>query len=262
MQRLQQVFAGKADVALVSITVRSSHDTIEVLRDYADSKGADLQQWLFLTGPEEEVHDVIRKCFFQGVEKDPNPKDPTNDVTHSPHLLLIDRDGSIRGYVDGTDPKAVDALIGRVRRLAGEKYIQPAINAVLNGLCAVLLIAGYVAIRRRREKLHINCMLAALAVSAIFLASYLHFHFMVQGGQPTRFPGEGWARTVYFAILLSHTVLAVIVAPLALYVAYQGLRDRRPRHVRVARWTLPVWLYVSTTGVVVYWMLYQLYPPY
>jgi uncharacterized membrane protein YozB (DUF420 family) len=84
----------------------------------------------------------------------------------------------------------------------------------------------------------------------------------VLGGRPTAFQGEGWIRLVYLTILGSHTVLATVVAPLALFTAYQGLRDRRPRHVRIARWTLPLWLYVSITGVVVYWMLYHLYSPY
>ena len=85
---------------------------------------------------------------------------------------------------------------------------------------------------------------------------------VVQEGRPTEFRGAGWVRVVYFTILSTHTVLAAVVAPLALFVAYQGLRDRRPRHVRVARWTLPIWLYVSVTGVVVYALLYLVYPPY
>jgi len=256
MQKLQQVFAAKPDVALVSITVNSEFDTPELLRDYAQAKGADPQQWLFLTGSEAVVHDVVKSCFYQGVER------TGKDVTHSQELLLIDRNGAIRGRVDGTDPAAVNALIAHIRELAGRKYLLPAFNAMLNAVCAWLLIAGYLAIRRRHEMLHIACMLLALFVSAVFLGGYLYFHFVVQGGQPTLFRGEGWVRGVYFGVLLSHTVLAIAVAPLALYVAYQGLRDRRPRHVRVARWTLPLWLYVSVTGVVVYWMLYQLYPPY
>jgi uncharacterized membrane protein YozB (DUF420 family) len=103
-------------------------------------------------------------------------------------------------------------------------------------------------------------MLAALGVSALFLLSYLYYHFVVKGGQPTPFTGPTAVRRLYLAVLLSHTVLAVVVAPLALYTAYQGLRNRLARHVKVARWTLPIWLYVSVTGVVVYWMLYHLYP--
>ncbi len=136
----------------------------------------------------------------------------------------------------------------------------PTLNACLNATCALLLLCGYLAIRCRWVATHKACMVSALAVSALFLASYLYYHFVVRQGQPTVFQGPPEVRRVYLAILLSHTVLAVVVAPLALFTAYQGWRERLARHVRVARWTLPIWLYVSLTGVVVYWMLYQLYP--
>jgi uncharacterized membrane protein YozB (DUF420 family) len=144
--------------------------------------------------------------------------------------------------------------------MIGEQDL-PSVNAFLNGLSALLLVAGYRAIRNRRVVLHQTCMLTALGVSVFFLASYLYYHFHVKAGQPTPFPGQGWVRPVYFTILLTHTVLAAAAAPLALVTAYLGLRGRLARHVRIARWTLPIWLYVSVTGVVVYWMLYHLYPP-
>lgn len=139
----------------------------------------------------------------------------------------------------------------------------PAVNACLNSLSAVLVIVGYVAIRSRRITLHKALMLAAVVVSAIFLASYLYYHFVVKGGQPTRFPSDTapTAYLVYLVILLSHTLLAIAVAPMVLISVYLGLRDRLAGHVRLARWTLPIWLYVSVTGVVVYVMLYRLYPP-
>jgi uncharacterized membrane protein YozB (DUF420 family) len=136
----------------------------------------------------------------------------------------------------------------------------PSLNALLNGSSAALLTAGYVAVRRRRLRVHIACMLAALAMSGLFLSSYLYYHFAVRGGQPTSFRGEGWVRTFYFCLLLSHMVLAAATAPLALTTAYLGLRWRLQRHKRLARFTLPLWLYVSLTGVAVYWMLYRLYP--
>jgi uncharacterized membrane protein YozB (DUF420 family) len=141
----------------------------------------------------------------------------------------------------------------------------PTVNAILNSTSALLLLLGYLAIRTRRITLHKGCMLTALAVSAIFLASYLYYHFVVRHGQPTYFVNRApqapaWVGRLYAVILLTHTVLAVLAAPLALYAAYQGLRNRLARHVKVARWTLPIWLYVSITGVVVYWMLYRLYP--
>jgi uncharacterized membrane protein YozB (DUF420 family) len=136
----------------------------------------------------------------------------------------------------------------------------PSLNAALNGTSAVLLVAGYAAIRRRAIAIHKACMLGALAVSIVFLACYLYYHLVVRKGEPTRFTAEGWVRPLYFTLLASHTVLAALVAPLALVTAYQGLRLRYKRHVKIARWTLPIWLYVSVTGVVVYWMLYHLYP--
>lgn len=136
----------------------------------------------------------------------------------------------------------------------------PSVNAVLNGTSAVLLVLGYRAIRRGHVSVHKTCMLAALSASALFLASYLYYHFVVKQGQVTRFSGPEAARQIYLAVLLSHTSLAVVATPLALITAYLGLRDRLVRHVRLARVTLPLWLYVSITGVVVYWMLYHLYP--
>jgi uncharacterized membrane protein YozB (DUF420 family) len=133
----------------------------------------------------------------------------------------------------------------------------PWFNAILNSTCTILLLLGWIAIRLRYETLHKIAMLLALAVSMVFLASYLFYHFAVMEMEPTRFRGEGTARYIYFAILLSHTILAIVVAPLALFIAVQGLRDARLLHKKVARWTLPIWLYVSVTGVVVYWMLYR-----
>ena len=137
----------------------------------------------------------------------------------------------------------------------------PSINATLNGCCAVLLVVGYLAIRRGQVTLHKSCMLTALAVSAAFLASYLYYHVVVRGGQSTRFEGPAGVRAVYLAILIPHIVLAIVALPMELRVTYLGLKDRLDQHRRLARWTLPIWLYVSITGVVVYWMLYRLYPP-
>jgi putative membrane protein len=141
----------------------------------------------------------------------------------------------------------------------------PALNACLNAGCTLLLLLGYAAVRRRQITLHKTCMLAALAVSAVFLTSYLYYHFVVQEGRATRFTERApeappWVAYLYLGILGTHTLLAAAVAPLALITAYLGLRDRRKTHMRIARWTLPIWLYVSVTGVVVYWMLYRLYP--
>ncbi|MFL5244285.1 MAG: DUF420 domain-containing protein [Gemmataceae bacterium] len=140
----------------------------------------------------------------------------------------------------------------------------PGINAILNSVCAVLLVIGYKAIRSGRVQFHKTCMLSALAVSAVFLGSYLYFHLIHRHGEATKFQEQApsapdWVRFVYYGILLSHTLLAMATAPLAFYTAYLGLKNRLASHKTIARWTLPIWLYVSITGVAVYWMLYRLY---
>ena len=132
----------------------------------------------------------------------------------------------------------------------------PTLNAFLNGTAAVFLVVGYIQIRRGRIGLHKRCMLAALTASALFLVSYVVYHVNV-GSRP--FPGAGVARVVYFSILITHVVLAAVILPLALTTAARGLMAQYDRHVRIARWTLPIWLYVSVTGVVIYLMLYQMY---
>jgi uncharacterized membrane protein YozB (DUF420 family) len=131
----------------------------------------------------------------------------------------------------------------------------PAVNATLNGLAAILLVTGYIFIKRRQQQEHQWCMLGALATSALFLISYVTYHLNV-GSRP--FSGQGPIRVAYFAILITHVVLAAVIVPLALITAARGLRSQFGKHVRIARWTLPLWLYVSVTGVVIYLMLYQL----
>ncbi len=131
----------------------------------------------------------------------------------------------------------------------------PGINAGLNLASASLLAAGYLCIRSKKVAAHRICMLAAVATSTLFLISYLVYHYQV-GSVP--FKGLGWIRPVYFVILISHTVLAAIIVPLVLLTLARALKRRFDRHKLVARWTLPLWIYVSVTGVVVYWMLYQL----
>jgi uncharacterized membrane protein YozB (DUF420 family) len=131
----------------------------------------------------------------------------------------------------------------------------PTVNAVLNALAATLLVAGFIAIRRRHREVHRRCMLAALATSTLFLVSYVTHKAIVAVHTP--FPGDGAARAIYFAILISHTLLAVAVVPLALRVVVHARRERWEKHRRLARITFPVWVYVSVTGVVIWWMLYS-----
>ncbi len=135
--------------------------------------------------------------------------------------------------------------------------ILPAMNAVLNLTSAILLIIGYRFIRQKRVQAHRRSMLAAFAASVLFLAGYLVLRYFAG---ITRFTGQGWVRPVYFSILASHTLLATAILPLALVTLARALRAAYARHARLARWTLPVWLYVSVTGVLVYLMLYRLFP--
>ncbi len=132
----------------------------------------------------------------------------------------------------------------------------PALNATLNGSAAILLLIGYRFIRRGEIRRHRATMLSACTVSTAFLTSYVIYHANI-GSKP--FTGQGPIRTVYFAILLTHVVLAATVLPLALITVIRGLRGRFDRHRAIARWTFPIWLYVSVTGVVVYLMLYQMH---
>ena len=134
----------------------------------------------------------------------------------------------------------------------------PAANAAMNATSAVLLVAGVLFIKHKRVSAHRVCMVSAFIVSILFLVSYLYYH--INYGS-TRFSGTGWIRWAYFAILGSHTILAAAVPFLAVVTLFRAWREQFDRHRRIARWTFPIWLYVSVTGVAVYVMLYHLYPP-
>jgi protein SCO1/2 len=275
---LQKKLAG-SDVLLVSFTVDPAHDHPEELQRYAELYGADPHRWLFLTGEEEEIYRLHDRCFYDTPhQKKGEERKPGREVLHSTKLVLIDREGKIRGRYDGLrqpewPEEEFQRDLRKLRReaidLSHERWYLPRdfpfFNASLNALCVCLLLAGFLAIRNRLVKFHVACMLTALAVSALFLSSYLYFHLVVRGGEPTRFAEQAPSAPevvgyVYHGVLLSHTLLAILAAPLALVTAFLGLGGRLAWHVRLARWTLPVWLYVSFTGVVVYWMLYRLYP--
>jgi uncharacterized membrane protein YozB (DUF420 family) len=129
------------------------------------------------------------------------------------------------------------------------------LNALLNATSGVLLTAGYLMVRRGRIEAHRRCMLAACTASVLFLISYVIYHLNV-GSVP--YTGQGGARVFYFAVLISHIILAATIVPLAIITVTHALRERFDRHRRIARWTLPIWLYVSVTGIIVYVMLYVL----
>jgi len=140
--------------------------------------------------------------------------------------------------------------------MAVDYNIFPALNASLNGASALLITSGRLLIGRHKVRLHRACMIAAVATSTLFLISYLYYHAHVHS---VHFPGQGWVRPLYFTILISHTILAATIVPLVIFSLTYGLQQKFDRHRRIARWTYPIWLYVSVTGVVVYVMLYQIY---
>ena len=135
-----------------------------------------------------------------------------------------------------------------------------ALNATLNGTSAVLLAAGYTAIRAGKVQTHKKLMISALIASCSFLVSYVVYHIRIH--QVIHFQGQGWIRPVYFTILISHTILAVVIVPLIIITLRRAWLERFDKHRLIARWTLPLWFYVSVTGVIVYFMVYQLYVPH
>ncbi len=134
----------------------------------------------------------------------------------------------------------------------------PALNASLNGVATVLLLSGFIAIKKGQRQFHIICMVSALLVSALFLISYLVYHAHV-GSKP--FPDLGWIKTVYLIILVPHIILAAVMVPMILKTFWHAFRQEWEKHKRIARWTFPIWIYVSITGVIIYFMLYHWFAP-
>lgn len=275
LESLQSDLKRFPDVRLVTFTVDPEHDRPEELREYAKHYHADPERWLFLTGDEKTIYQLLDSSFHLPAQKNTGG-DSGNAVMHSPKLVLVDRQGHIRGYFDGRpDPNSTDPEGEHQENLyklkqaiaALEHDAFPGFNATLNALAFVLLLLGYSAIRSRLVRLHVTCMLLALTLSVLFLVSYLYDHTVVKHGLTTSFAVQThhahppvWVGNVYRAVLWTHTPLAAIIAPLALYTVYLALSRRFARHRAIARWTLPIWLYVAGTGVLVYWMLYRLYP--
>ena len=135
-------------------------------------------------------------------------------------------------------------------------FSQAALNATLNGTSGILLAAGYAAIRQGKVALHKRFMISAFVVSSVFLASYLIYHYRVGH---VAFQGQGWIRPVYFVLLTSHTILAIVIVPMILVTLRRAWLENFDKHKIIAKWTLPLWFYVSVTGVIVYWMVYQMY---
>ncbi len=249
------------DAKVVAISIDPDHDTPEVLTEYASHFDGGLSdQWLFLSGDEESTYDFIRTSFKLGVER-VDEADPGLAVSHSSMICAVDSAGKIRGYYNGTTPEGTDMAVRRVRYLAGVAptvSALPTLNAFLNGVAALLLVLGLVAIKAGNKERHALLMRLAFAVSAAFLASYLYYHFVVipsQGG-PVRFSGSGVTRVAYLTLLLTHVLGAIINLPMVLRTFWLAHKERWEDHKWWAKRTLPLWLYVSVTGVLVYLVLY------
>jgi protein SCO1 len=249
---------GKAGVRLVSLSVDPEFDTPAVLTKYASGLGADPDRWWFLTGNQDEIVDLILKRFHLPIEQSTRAEAASGAeaVRHSPRLVLVDRGNKVSGFFDSDDPIALQQLLAKATRKASWARNLPVLNASLNGTCAVLLLIGWCLILLRRVKLHAAVMITAVGVSTIFLASYLLYHFLAGS---IAFEGTGGIRVVYRSILLSHTILATLgVVPLVSLTLIRAIQKDFTRHASLARVTFPIWLYVSITGVVIYWMLYQM----
>ncbi|MDR3637544.1 MAG: DUF420 domain-containing protein [Isosphaeraceae bacterium] len=265
MKGLQGKLA-RSSVQLVSLSVDPTHDTPAVLADYARRFEADPERWWFLTGPKDDVYRLILEQFRLGVAESSteDQKEGAEAVSHSAKLALVAPGNAVVGYYNADEPDDIKALAGKASQLAASRSAAllapwvrglPAVNAALNSLCAILLITGWTLIRSGQARAHAACMILGVVVSALFLTCYLVYHFHA-GSVPYR--GHGALRLIYLTVLLSHTVLAIVVVPLVISTLVRAARHDFVRHARIARFTFPVWLYVSMTGVVIYVMLYQL----
>lgn len=276
MARLQTEFRNDPEIRFVSISADPEYDTPEILFQYANQFNADPERWFFLTGAQDAIQRLAIEGFRLGLFENPreeihihadgtqhiHPTPIGEAIAHSSRFVLVDQDAHIRGYYQSTDDPSLRQLRRDVKTLLLEKKsflpiaALPNVNASLNAITAILLSVAYVFIRQRKITAHRTCMLSAFALSALFLLSYATYHFYA-GFTP--FEGQGWIRVFYFAVLIPHVILAAVIVPLALVVLRRGLNRWDSKHKRLARWTLPLWIYTSVTGVVVYLMLYQLY---
>jgi protein SCO1/2/putative membrane protein len=259
MARLQAELPADSPVRLVSITVDPEYDTPEVLTDFARRYGADPDRWWFVTAPQEDTYAFVERGFLQSVAEatEDDLASGAEAILHSTKLALVDRGNRVVGVFDIGDEPGMERLRERIAYLSAPDWARnlPAVNASLNGACSVLLILGWLLIRSGNVRGHTIAQVAALSLSAVFLACYLVYHAQVGS---VKFSGVGPARPTYFSILLSHTILAVIMVPMILITVVRALRKRFDRHRVIAQATFPIWVYVSITGVVIYLMLYQM----
>lgn len=291
LSTLQKAIGPSDDVHLVSVTCDPWRDDPATLKRYAESYGADLDHWTFLTGEFGEIQKYAAALFLTAenpreaaetqakeegeAAQSRSSQDHAGPIVHSSRMVLIDRTGKVHDWYYGTEADDMQRLIADVRTLAatpaagatgtyaGVLSALPTVNASLNGIAALLLLIGRLLIRKGRRAAHMRVMLGAFMVSVVFLVCYLTYHTlrqMEQGLGHTRWEVDGVMRWVYYAILISHVVLAATVPFLAIRTLWLALSGRFDAHRRLAVITWPIWMYVSVTGVMVYLMLYHLEP--
>lgn len=280
------------DIKVVSFSIDPEFDSPEKLSAYADDKGYDRERWYFVSSKDEEaMHAFVKDGLKFAIDRNEDEDDPGLAITHSTRMPIVDGEGRIAGWYEIADPSRSDdppptdeaerivearygLLIARARAVAGLDFDAgpaaagsvrsqiPLLNATLNGLSFVLLLLGYAAIKRGNEGVHRLFMRAAFVTSALFLGFYLYYHFVVLpiSGGPTKYNGTGVAKTLYLVMLASHVLLAIVNLPMVLRVLWLAHTEDWDRHKRLARWTFPIWLYVSVTGVAVYLVLYPFNP--
>jgi len=250
------------NVRFVSISVDPSYDTPAVMKEYAERQGAKDGRFAFLTGNVEGIYDLAQKGFHLAAA----PAREGKPIVHDEHFLLIDRAGDVRGAYMSNDAEAMTHLAADAETLSkpapsGWMLKFPALNASLNATSGILICLAMMLIQAKRVRMHAAVMITAVVTSVAFLTCYVIYHYlkMKAGAATTTFPESPW-RPVYLVILVSHTILAVVIVPLIVITLVLAWRRSWVAHRRIARPTFWLWLYVSVTGVVVYFMLYQLAP--
>jgi protein SCO1/2 len=243
------------NVRFVSFSVDPEHDTPEVLKRYAEERGATDPRLHFVTGPKEQIFALARTLLVAA-----QPGTADHPILHSDRLLVIDQKGQLRTTFRALEPGALEDTSRAVASLLPNPLLKrfPAINASLNATAGLFLLLGYMFIRWKMVRAHAACLIVAVVASGVFLGCYVTYHYMKRG-IVTQFPQHS-IRPVYLGILISHTILAVVVLPMIIMSLVRAWRRQWDRHRRIARPTFWIWLYVSVTGVIVYWMLYHLAP--
>jgi uncharacterized membrane protein YozB (DUF420 family) len=261
MAELQTAVPSNQPVRFVTLTTHPEVDTPEVFRRYGQRFGVQSKRWHLLTGSKKQIATAaLDGLKLTALDKELAQQENPNDLfIHSTIFVLIDKKGRAREVFESDAPDMKPRMLEAIDKVAKEVtlYDLPKVNAGLNALSAVLLTIGFIAIKRGNKTIHRNCMVGALTCSAIFLGCYLYYHF--HAGR-TVFKDPAWFRPIYLTMLLTHTILAVAILPMIVVTVVRAAKQRFEAHKRIARWTWPIWMYVSITGVLIYFLLYQIFP--